>query len=106
MDKSFVERTMSELRMGEVDEEGKYRGRSIEEVRMIEWMEDSNREGTLSGERVSTTEEKKRLQTVQRNGRKRNLWMKVTKRGPCLSRGGEVFLTNNKEERGVAELQS
>ena len=49
MDKSFVERTMSELRMGEVDEEGKYRGRSIEEERMIEWMEDSNREGTLPG---------------------------------------------------------
>ena len=74
MDKSFVERTMSELRMGEVDKEGKYRGRSIEEERMIEWMEDSNREGTLSGERVvdkrkSKMEEKKRLQTVHRNGR-------------------------------------
>ena len=74
MDKSFVERTMSELRMGEVDKEGKYRGRSIEEERMIEWMEDSNREGTLSGERVvdkrkSKMEEKKRLQIVERNGR-------------------------------------
>ena len=74
MDKSFVERTMSELRMGEVDKEGKYRGRSIEEERMIEWMEDSNREGTLSGERVvdkrkSTMEEKRRLQIVERNDR-------------------------------------
>ena len=68
-------------------------------------MEDSNREGTLSGERVSTTEEKKRLQTVQRNGRKGNLWMKVTKRGACLSRGGEG-LTNNKEGKRKEELQS
>ena len=57
MDKSFVERTMSELRMGEVDEEGKYRGRSIEEERMIEWMEDSNREGTLSGGLRESTRE-------------------------------------------------
>ena len=41
---------------------------------MIEWMEDSNREGTLSGERVvdkrkSTMEEKRRLQIVERNVR-------------------------------------
>ena len=35
---------------------------------MIEWMEDSNRKGTLSGERESTREEKKRLQIVHRNG--------------------------------------
>ena len=41
---------------------------------MIEWMKDSNREGTLPGERVvdkrqSTREEKEGLQKVHRSGR-------------------------------------